>query len=154
NPSLIVGEYAEVSEQGSNDEPAAAQHVPTPVTINGRIEKPGDADYFRFAAQKGQRLILDVNARRLGSPLDSFIEILDLEGRPPPRATLRCLAKTYTAFRDHDSSSPGIRVEAWGELAMNDYVMIGNELLRIWELPKNPDDDMQFFQVQGARVGY
>ncbi|MBI3464224.1 MAG: hypothetical protein HY000_14385, partial [Planctomycetes bacterium] len=152
--SLVVGEYAEVMEQEANDEPAGANPVPTLVTINGRIEKPGDVDLFRFTAQKSQRLILDVNARRIGSPLDSFIEVLDTSGKPVPRATLRCLAQTYSTFRDHDSSGPGIRIEDWRELTVNDYVMIGQQLLRIEALPKNPDDDCRFFELRGQRVGY
>jgi hypothetical protein len=152
--SLVVGEFPEVVEVGSNDDAAGANVVPTPSTLNGRIEKPGDVDVYRFVAKKGARLILDVNARRLGSPLDSLIEILDVGGQPLPRATLRCLAKTYTVFRDHDSASPGIRIEDWRELTVNDHILIGNELVRMLALPRNPDDDAQFFQLRGARQGY
>src|SRR5262249_38586395 len=54
----------------------------------------------------------------------------------------------------HDSASPGIRIETWSELAMNDYVYVGGELLRIKNLPRNPDDDCQFFSAGGQRVGY
>ncbi len=152
--SLVVGEFPEVIEQGNHDAASGAQRVTTPVIINGRIERPGDVDLYRFTARKGERWIIDVNARRIGSPLDSFVELLDASGQPLARATLRCSAKTYTAFRDHDSSAAGIRVETWSELAVNDYVMIGNELLRIEALPRNPDDDMRFHEVQGARMGY
>jgi hypothetical protein len=67
---------------------------------------------------------------------------------------LRSLAKTYVAFRDHDSRSPGIRLEAWSELTVNDYLLVGGELLRIRALPRNPDDDGQFFSAGGRRVGY
>ena len=89
---------------------AAAEATGTsavPGTANGRIAEPGATQTWRFAAKKGQRLILEVDARRLGSPLDSTIEILDAEGQPVPRATLRCLAKTYVTFRDHDSAGAG-----------------------------------------------
>jgi hypothetical protein len=123
-------------------------------TANGRISAPGATEIWRFRAKKGRRLILEVHARRLGSPLDSFIEILDARGHPQPRAILRCLAKTYTTFRDHDSVGPGIRIESWSELAVNDSILVGPELLRIRELPKNPDDDCQFDSVRGQRVGY
>ncbi len=152
--SLVVGEFPEFVESGPNDNPAGANRLPTPATANGRIERSGDVDLFRFAAKKGGRLIVDVNAHRIGSLLDSFVEILDTTGNPLPRATLRSVAKTYTVFRDHDSASPGIRIEDWRELAVNDHVMIGNQLLRILALPKNPDDDCQFFQLRGQRVGH
>ena len=125
-----------------------------PGTANGTIDAGAAEDTWRFEAKKGQRLLVEVNARRLGSPFDSTIEILDDKGQPVPRAVLRCLAKTYTTFRDHDSASPGIRIEAWTELAMNDYLLVGNELVRIRELPKGPDDDCQFFTAGGQRMGF
>jgi hypothetical protein len=152
--SLVVSEFTEVIEQEGNDAIAGANAVPSQGIVNGRIERAGDVDVFRFSARKGERLILDVNARRLGSPLDSLVELLDAAGQPLPRATLRCLAKTYTVFRDHDSASPGIRIEDWRELAVNDYILIGNELVRMLALPKNPDDDAQFFQLRGLRQGF
>jgi hypothetical protein len=146
NPVAVVGEFPELSD------PATALSVPG--TANGVLAKPSQGDTWRFSAKKGQRLIIEVNARRIGSPLDSTIEILEAQGKPVPRAVLRCLTKTYTTFRDHDSASPGIRMETWNEFAVNDYVLVGNELLRIRDLPKNPDDDCQFFAVNRQRVGY
>ncbi|HEV3447973.1 MAG TPA: c-type cytochrome domain-containing protein [Gemmataceae bacterium] len=128
--------------------------LPVPGTANGRIYSAGVTESWRFTAKKGQPLILEVNARRLGSPLDSTIEILDAKDQPVPRAMLRCAAKTYVTFRDHDSAGPNIRLEAWSEFAMNDYVWVGNELLRIWELPKNPDDDCLFYSLGGRRQGF
>lgn len=128
--------------------------VPVPGTANGRIEQLGMAQTWRFRARKGQRLLLEVHARRAGSPLDSVMEILDPQGRPLPRAVLRSLAKTYIVFRDHEADTTGLRIEAWSELAMNDFVLAGSELLRIWELPKNPDDDCQFWRQGGKRRAY
>lgn len=146
---VVVGEYPEVIRTGAGVEP-----VPVPGTANGRLAQPNQEDVWSFRAAKGQRLIVEVHARRLGSPLDSVLEITDPQGRPVPRATLRCLAKTYVTFRDHDSVGPNIRMEAWGEFAVNDYVYAGNELLRIQALPTHPDADCFFFSVNGQRVGY
>src|SRR5262249_19712324 len=147
--TLVVGEFPVVS--ASSERPRA---LPTPGTANGRIAEPGATDTWRFAAKKGQRLILEVHARRLGSGLDSYIEILDLKGRPVPRATLRSLARTYVTVRDHDASAPGIRIEAWGELAVNDYMLVGSELIRIKALPGHPDADCTFFSERGQRVAF
>jgi WD40 repeat protein len=146
--SVIVGEFKEVLT------PAKDATIPVPGTANGRIEAPRATNSYRFSAKKGQRLLLEVEARRLGSPLDSYIEIVDAKGQPLPRATLRCLAKTYVTFRDHDSAGGGIRIETWTELAMRDYLLVGDELMRIRELPKNPDDDCQFFTRGGQREGF
>jgi hypothetical protein len=95
-----------------------------------------------------------VLARRAGSPIDSAIEILDNSGKPVQRAVLRCTAKTYVTFRDHDSVGSGIRLETWNELAIDDYLFVDGELTRILALPKGPDDDAQFYQVGGRRVGF
>ncbi|HTU16436.1 MAG TPA: c-type cytochrome domain-containing protein [Gemmataceae bacterium] len=152
NPTVLVDEFPQVVARGADAAPLAA--IPIPGTANGRIEQPGATQTWRFQAKKGQRLLVEVNARRAGSPLDSMIEILDSKGRPLPRATLRSLAKTYLIFRDHNSVSTGMRIETWSELAMDDYVLASSELLRIWALPKNPDDDCQFWSLSGRRRGY
>ena len=147
-PSVVVGEFTEVvsAEKGGK--------MPVPGTTNGRLAEPGETATWQFTAKKGERLIVEVNARRLGTPLDSTIEILDAKGKPVPWVTLRCLARTYTTFRDHDSASSGIRLENWSELSINDYLLVGNELMRIRELPKNPDDDCQFYSEKGQRLGF
>ena len=157
-PVVVVGEFPE--QVGLKRAPATganlAPHISlsVPGTGNGVLAKPGGSETWLFDAKKGQRLIVEVEARRLGSPLDSVIEIRDAEGRPVPRATLRCLAKTHVTFRDHDSAGDNIRIESWSQLAVNDYVWSGNELLRIKSLPTHPDADCIFFSDGGRRVGF
>jgi hypothetical protein len=81
-PALFAaGDYPEVTEKEPNDKPDQAGDVTLPVTINGRIAKPGDRDMFRFQAKSGARLAVRVRARELGSPLDPVISIRDLKGR-------------------------------------------------------------------------
>ncbi|MGH7225383.1 MAG: hypothetical protein ACRELF_19355, partial [Gemmataceae bacterium] len=158
NPSVYVDDFPQVIwRAGSRQRPeerAPFAVIPVPGTANGRIEHPGATQTWRFQAKKGQRLLLEVHANRIGSPLDSVLEILDAKGRPLPRATLRSLAKTYLIFRDHDSATTGLRIESWNELAMDDYILLGSELLRIWELPKNPDDNCLFWSRGGQRRGH
>ena len=115
--------------------------------------RDGDVDHFRFEARKGKRLIVEVFGRRLGTSIDPVIEILDDRGTPVPRAVLRPVAQTEVAFRDHDSTKPGIRLTQWNNLAIDDSVLIGRELIRIQALPRNPDDDCIFWNAQGQRVG-
>jgi hypothetical protein len=52
----------------------------TPVVFNGILSKTGDHDWFRFRAKKGQNLQITVFARRLRSPLDSAIQIVNAKG--------------------------------------------------------------------------
>ncbi len=125
-----------------------------PATADGIIAKPGESRTLKFTAKKGEPLVVEAHARRLGSPLDSHIELLDAAGNLLPRATLRCVAKTYSVFRDNDSVTNGIRIESWNELAINDYIFVGTELMRIDALPKGPDDDCRFVARSGQRLGF
>ena len=48
-----------------------------PRAINGVISQPGDFDYFKFKATKGQVWHVECFARRLGSGLDAVVNIFD-----------------------------------------------------------------------------
>lgn len=146
SPQVVVGEFAEETKVGAM--------LVTPATGNGRIATPGQVDTWRFVAKKGERLVVEVLAARIGSALDSTIEICDRDGKPVPLATLRAVAKVYSTFRDHDSVGAGIRLESWNELTVNDYVLLGTELMRIDALPRNPDDDCRFYSEAGRRRAY
>ena len=62
-----------------NDSLSMAQPVEAPVTINGTLTV-ADRDFFRFHAAKGQELILEAEARRIGSAVDPAIELFDTSG--------------------------------------------------------------------------
>lgn len=135
-------------------DPASGAELRVPGSADGILTKTNEAQIARFTTKKGEKLVVEVLARRAGSPVDPFIEILDDTGKPVQRAVLRCTAKTYSTFRDHDSASTGIRLETWNELAIDDYLYVDGELMRILDLPKGPDDDCQFYQVSGRRTGF
>jgi hypothetical protein len=159
---VALGLYPEVLEAEPNGEPAVAQALAIPSTVNGRVwtretAAPGgpaqpDRDFFRFTARKGQKLVLDVTAQQLGSPLDSIVEILDAEGRIVPRAAIRCIAQTEISLNDPDSSRRSMRFATWNELAVNDYLLLGDELLQIASMPTHPDDDVQLMSYRGGRL--
>lgn len=65
----------------SNDEPTKAQKVTLPVIINGRADRPGDWDVFEVEGKAGETIVAEVNARRLGSPFDSFLKITGPDGK-------------------------------------------------------------------------
>ncbi|MFO0932018.1 MAG: hypothetical protein U1E39_04845 [Planctomycetota bacterium] len=69
----------EVAEEEPDDE--AGQLVPRPVVVNGRIDAPGDVDVFRFNASAGERIVAEVLARRLDSPLDARLVVTDAYGK-------------------------------------------------------------------------
>ncbi len=85
NPVLLtVGDCDELLEQEPNDE-SSTDGVPRvstlPVVCNGRIDKAADIDCWSFTAKKGQQLVFDVLAERLGSQLDSELIVVDAMGR-------------------------------------------------------------------------
>ncbi len=69
----------ESSESKSN--PETAQRVSIPGGINGRLQSPGEVDYYSFEAKKGEAWSFEVMARRLTSMIDSHLRILNAEGR-------------------------------------------------------------------------
>jgi hypothetical protein len=76
-----VSTLSDCQEQEPNHPATAAQKISLPVVVNGRIDRPGDLDVFRFEGRAGQVVVAEVWARRLGSPLDSFLKLTDAEGK-------------------------------------------------------------------------
>jgi hypothetical protein len=59
-----------------------ADAVQIPGVVNGRLEKPGEADRFRLRVQPGERLLLELQARELGtSNLEGIITAYDASGK-------------------------------------------------------------------------
>ncbi len=80
---IRVSPFANVLEAEPNNDAAHANPTgePLPLAFNGRIATAGDVDFFRFAAKKDESFDVQVYARRLRSPLDSVLQILDENGR-------------------------------------------------------------------------
>jgi hypothetical protein len=134
-------------------DPTPDQSVPVPATINGRVSSP-DGNTYHFHARKDQKVIVEVNARRLGSDLDSFVEVLDANGHPIERATIRPVVETSTTLSEQSSSSTSIRFNSRSGFAVGDYVMVGGEIIRIRNIPDSPDADIGFDSFNGQRIAY
>lgn len=64
------------------EESGGIQQAPeVPVAFHGLISAPGQTDARTFTARKGQVLLVEAWARRLGSPLEPVMEITDSTGR-------------------------------------------------------------------------
>jgi hypothetical protein len=75
-----VDELPEATEADSkNDLPEQAQPVEFPVVLNGQLSV-ADVDCYRIHIAKRTRLVLEVEARRLGSPADTRLRVLDARG--------------------------------------------------------------------------
>ncbi len=81
NPqNFIVGDLPEMKEQEPNNTSNEANMLELPATVNGTVASIDDVDMFRFKLRKGARLICDISAQRVGSPLDSYITLFDPNG--------------------------------------------------------------------------
>lgn len=85
---FTVGEYPDVAEaeaagepgEDANDQPADAQAVEYPAAIHGRLSG-ADRDVYRIEAVAGQRISIEVEARRAGSAIDPVLRITDASGK-------------------------------------------------------------------------
>jgi ribosomal protein L40E len=71
----------ECLEKEPNNDPSHAQKVTLPIIINGRVDRPGDWDVFEVQGKAGETIVAEVCARRLGSPLDSFLKVTGADGK-------------------------------------------------------------------------
>ncbi|NQV28211.1 MAG: pre-peptidase C-terminal domain-containing protein [Rhodopirellula sp.] len=76
---FVIGDLPEIIEAEIDGEPIPTA-VPLPVTINGRIFPREDVDIWTFDVNAGEQISCEVNAARIGSALDSRIEIRTPDG--------------------------------------------------------------------------
>jgi len=145
---LALGEEPEVRRSGDG------QMLTLPVTVNASLNDGAAEHRYKFNARKGQQLVLDVNARRLGADLDSYVEVLDARGMPIEQMVVRPVVETFTVLRDHDSAQPGVRISHWANINAGDYMLLGHEVVRVAALPRGPDEDTRFESFMGQRRAF
>jgi hypothetical protein len=81
NPvAFSVDTLPETIEKQGNSSAASARRIKLPQIVNGRIDHPGDVHFFRIDGKAGEEFVAEVEARRLGSPLDSALTLTDAHG--------------------------------------------------------------------------
>ncbi len=84
-----VGSFPEYAEDesrpgslpNSNDTIESAQPLPSPpFTLNGKLEGP-ERDLYRLSAKKGEKRVIEIEARRCGSAIDPVLELEDASGK-------------------------------------------------------------------------
>ncbi|HEX4129758.1 MAG TPA: hypothetical protein VHZ24_06925 [Pirellulales bacterium] len=76
---LMVDDLPTVREVKQHNTRETAQELQLPVAVEGSTETEA-YDFYKFHAAAGQRVSFEVVARRLGSPLDSVVRLLDEQG--------------------------------------------------------------------------
>jgi len=79
--TYAVDTLPECNEDESNNTPEQAQLIELPKIINGRIAESGDIDMFCFKGRAGDKIVAEVYGRRLNSPLDSLLRLIDSSGK-------------------------------------------------------------------------
>lgn len=146
-------------EHEPNGEPATAQPITLPVIVHGVIHSvdgdQDDQDVFRFQAQAGQTWMLEVNAARAKSKLDSRIEVLHADGMPIQRVLLQAMRDSYFTFRGKDSNtSDDFRVQNWQEMELNQFLYCNGEVVKLWHYPRGPDSGFMVYPGSGNRHTY
>jgi hypothetical protein len=77
---FAIDTLPEIVEEESKGASSRPQKVTLPVIVNGRIDMADDWDVFEFSGKAGDAVVAEVTARRLDSPLDSIVKIVDAEG--------------------------------------------------------------------------
>jgi WD40 repeat protein len=150
----VIGSGPELTEIEPNDTPDHATPIVVPASINGRIDRPGDADLFRFDAKAGQTYILETLASRRGSPVDTRIEVLHPDGSPVQRVQLRAVRDSAINFRGFDANGLGGRLDNWKEMDLNQYLYMSGEVVRLFQAPRGPDAEYGFYTIGKKRQCY
>ncbi|HEX3720445.1 MAG TPA: c-type cytochrome domain-containing protein [Verrucomicrobiae bacterium] len=155
---VLVTDGPELIESEPNDTPAQAMAIPVPCTVSGRINPPGsggtDADLFRFGAKAGDQFMIETDAARRGSPIDTKVEVLHDDGAPVERLQMQAVRDSAVTFRAVDSGQGEIRLDNWTEMELNQYVYFQGEICKIFRMPRGPDSGCAFYTLAGKRRDY
>src|SRR3989475_12241177 len=132
--------------------------IPPPAVVNGRILATAggepDIDFFKFEPRAAQPLIIEPDAARRGSPVDTKIEVLHPDGKPVEQILLQAVRDSHITFRQIDSNTDDLRVENWQEMELNQLMYMQGEVCKIFRMPQGPDSGFQFYNVEGKRRTY
>ena len=147
---------ADINESEPNNMAKTAHLVKVPAKISGLIMgEGGDKDLFKFAAKKGEEWVLEIHAARNKSPLDSRLEVLDVNGNPIERVRLQAVRDTWLTFRGKDSkTAQDFRVFKWREMSLNQFLYMNGEVVKLWHYPRGPDSGYIVYPGFGNRQNY
>jgi hypothetical protein len=77
---ILVDDLPATVKAGNNKSRETAQALTLPVAVDGSCDAES-SDFYKFTAAQGQRISVEVYARRLGSALDPVIRLLAADGR-------------------------------------------------------------------------
>lgn len=157
---MAAGKTVQLKEQEPNNQPDQATPLnAVSVVASGLINasQPGttDVDLYAFQSKAGQEWLIETNAARKKSKLDSKIEVLDATGNQIPRVILRAVRDSYFTFRGKDSNIVNdFRIHNWREMELNEYLYCNGEVVKLWLYPRGPDSGFNVYPGLGRRYTY
>jgi hypothetical protein len=155
---ILVNSNPEAVEVEPNDTTSEATPLAVGSTIEGRIDpktrSSPDVDLYGFETHRGQTLVIETEAQRRGSPIDTKIEVLSPDGKPVERLLLQAVRDSHVTFRGIDSVTDDLRVENWQEMELNQFMYLQGEVCKIFRMPQGPDSGFQFYNVAKKRRNY
>ncbi len=129
-------------EHEPNDSADAAQSIALPAVVCGRLDKPGDADWYTFTAKANEAISIDVLCERLNLPGDVFVIVFDAKGKE--LATFDDHGVNFNALAQFNRDPVGVfRVPADGTYRLFVQERYGNGGARyqyVLRLAKNEQD--------------
>ena len=115
-------------------------------------QQSGDLDLFRVHLTKGEQWVFETLKQE--TPADTVIDLLTTDGHAVERLRLRATRDSAINFRAIAADRPGVRVDHWEEMQLNDYLYFSGEVCRIFRMPRGPDSDMLLYASGGKRSSY
>ena len=151
---LVVSELPNFVSAGDNHAAKSAQPLGVPFSVNGKFTTSGAADYYRFDAKKGVTYVIETEASRRGSPVDTKVAVLWPDGRPVERLVMQAVRDSAITFRPIDSATADTRVDNWREMELNELMWMQGEVVKIFRMPEGPDSGFAFYANAGKRIAY
>ncbi len=150
----------QVEEVAGRHSLATAQKISGPCAINAVLtteDMAGESagDWYAFQAKAGVPWLVQVDASKSGSPLDSVIDIVEQKGEPIVRTRLQAVRESYFTFRGKDSTNADdFRLHRWEDMELNELLYAGGEVVKLWLYPRGPDSGFKVYPGTGNRFTY
>lgn len=80
-PVFLTDAKVVAEKEAGNDKPDAAEPLPLPCEVAGRIDKKYDRDFYSFDAKKGDTLSVTLLGEQAGGTSDLFLRVRDAKGQ-------------------------------------------------------------------------
>src|SRR4029077_18229818 len=99
----------------------------------------------------GQNWIVETDAAQRGSPVDTGIEVLTVDGKPIERGLLQAVRDSNVTFRGIDGNTRDCRLVNWEEMQLNQLVYLNGEVANRPRSPRAQDSAFLFYEGDASK---